>query len=76
MDFLKERYQRSVALGIKLVDLDSRALAGYYLTVYPGDPIGALLRDIASLRVSTVAGLPAKVLILSQIQRDKYCKES
>lgn len=65
-----ERYKRAVSLGMNIVDLDPPALAGYYISTFPGDPVSALLSDIEKTLVAVTVGLPAKMLILASLRRD------
>jgi len=66
------RYQRAKSLAIDVVDLDIPSLAGYYLCEYPGDPINALLVDVAELRVASTVALPAKIMLAGVLQREGY----
>ena len=56
-------------IGVSLLDMDPSALAGYYLFTYPGDPIGALKLDINNLRIPSVNGDAAKIIILAALSR-------
>lgn len=62
---LIERYKASKKKGVKLVDMDAASLAGYYLQVYPGGPVSALMMDMGDLLISRTKGVAAKELVIA-----------
>lgn len=71
---LVSRYKRARLVGVILRDMDPSALAGYYLYTYHGDPVGALMLDINNLRVPSVNGRAAKIIILAALSRKNVVK--
>lgn len=67
---LIKRYEESKASKIALRELDISALAGYYLSNFQGDPIGALQFDMLNIVIPGVAGESAKKLIEAVILED------
>lgn len=62
---LIKRYKEKRKAGVKLADMDAATLAGYYLHVYPGGPVSALVMDMDAIMVPSTVALAAKELICS-----------
>ena len=58
----KKEYEK-VKEDMKLVDMNNKQLAGYYLVNYPNAPIDVLLEDITNLRVPYIVGMHTKTLL-------------
>lgn len=60
---LINRYKEKAGAGVKLADMDAAGLAGYYLYVYPGSPVGALTIDMDEIVIPATVALAAKEII-------------
>lgn len=69
---VEREYKEAEKQGVCLLDLTPTALAGYYMTKYPGDPIYALEVDIHQYNISSVRGYAARA-ILEALQGGNKC---
>ena len=67
-EILRRKYRSVQKSGIRLVDMDSITMAGYYLQNYPNNPVEAISQDIEATSIPYTVGMPAKTLILAALK--------
>ena len=65
---IKKDYEIAKKLNIDICDMTVTALAGYYVTEFPKDPVKQIQEDMRKLKIPSSTGLSAELTVLGYLK--------